>query len=127
MEVGNHEGECEWWTDCENDYQYQENEPYHNEVNYSGFAGKGKGINWTLKGKGKGQSKGFGKSGIYQKGGNKGKSKGKGKKGSFQGECHWCGKKDKEKKRKKEKNEKKMKEGKRKKDKRKKDKRKKDK
>merc|ERR1711917_110335 len=46
MEVGNHEGECEWWTDCENDYQYQENEPNHNEVNYSGFAGKGKGISW---------------------------------------------------------------------------------
>ena len=92
MEVGNHENECEWWNSCENDYQYQENEQYHNEVNYSGYGGKGKGLSWTTKGKGKGLAKGSGKSGGYQKGGGKDKGKGKGKNGGFQGECHWCGK-----------------------------------
>ena len=92
MEVGNHENENEWWTDCAHDYQYQDPEQYHNELNYSDYGGKGKGISWTMKGKGKGQSKGSGKSGVYQKGGGKDKGKGKGKKGGFQGECHWCGK-----------------------------------
>ena len=92
MEVGNHECEHEWWSDIENDYQFQEHDEYHNELNYNGYAGKGKGKNWGMKGKGKGPYKGMGKGLGYQKGGGKDKGKGKGKKGGFQGECHWCGK-----------------------------------
>ena len=92
MEVGNHECEPEWWSGTEDDYQYQDFENCHNEVNYNGYAGKGKGLNWTTKGKGKGLYKGSAKGGVYQKGGGKDKGKGKGKKGAFQGECHWCGK-----------------------------------
>ena len=91
MEVGNHECDHEWWNDLENDYLYQDTEAYHNELNYNGYDGKGKGASWTTKGKGKGPYKGKGKGGVYQKGGGKDKGKGKGKKGSFQGECHWCG------------------------------------
>ena len=94
MEVGNHECESEWWNDMESDLQYQDPEKYHNEVNYYGFGGKGKGPSWMTKGKGKGPYKGSGKSGVYPKGGGKDKGKGKGKKGGFQGECHWCGKWD---------------------------------
>ena len=93
MEVGNHEEETGWWEEGEYDYQYQfDGEQYHNEVNYSGFAGKGKGPSWYGKGKGKGPMKGGGKSSPNIKGGGKDKGKGKGKKGGFQGECHWCGK-----------------------------------
>merc|ERR1712055_294236 len=75
----------------ENDYLYQDTKTYHNELNYNGYDGKGKGASWMTKGKGKGPYKGKGKDGVYQKGGGKDKGKGKGKKGSFQGECHWCG------------------------------------
>ena len=43
MEVGNHECEPEYWSGIENDYQYQEIEETHHELNYNGYAGKGKG------------------------------------------------------------------------------------
>merc|ERR1711873_32060 len=83
MEVGNHEGAHEWCSGPENDYQYQDLEYCHNEINYNGYSGKGKGVNGVPKGKGKGPHKGSGKAGFYQKGGGKDKGKGKGKKGVF--------------------------------------------
>ena len=92
MEVGNHECDHLWWSEGENDYQYQDTDEYHNELNYNGYGGKGKGKSWAPKGKGKGPYKGSGKGGVFMKGGGKDKGKGKGKKGGFQGECHWCGK-----------------------------------
>ena len=91
MEVGNHEEGHEWFGGTENDYPYQDLEYCHNEINYNGYTGKGKGVNWAPKGKGKGPYKGNGKGVVYPKGGGKDKGKGKGKKGAFQGECHWCG------------------------------------
>ena len=93
MEVGNHECDnCDtFWGVDENDYMYYDPNDCHYEVNYSGYATKGKGKSWGPKGKGKGPYKGAGKGMPFQKGGGKDKGKGKGKKGSFQGECHWCG------------------------------------
>ena len=107
MEIGNHENDHYenaggWWGGDVNEDNYGDNEEnYHQEVNYSGYGSKGyglkgKGYNCLAKGKGKsvGKGGGGGKTDGFNEGGGKGKGgKGKGgQKGEFQGTCHWCGK-----------------------------------
>ena len=86
-----------------NEDNYGDNEEnYHQEVNYSGYGSKGyglKGKGLQPLGEGEGQKcrkggGGGGKTGGFNKGGGKGKGgKGKGgQKGEFQGTCRWCGK-----------------------------------